>query len=407
MRTKKWYWEMLILVIFITGQLFILNAGNVGNINPYSFLIGNSAVDENQNIYSINPASIGLLNMPILVQNFSINRNTENILFSQNLKFNLFNSHSILLGYSLTDQTVTLKNSLFRLGYAFNLWNFLYLGANFSYQDKNYKKFHKKNLKTDLGMLISLKIDDIIKFINFGIYGLDANIEKISFKLPNTNYGKNSSLGFSIGLGITEHLDIILSADSELVRNNKILSKNEKIYKYGTQINIINSIPNLSLLGTAEYFRNRNISFTAGAKIGLGFMSLTYGNSYSYITKENKQYLSVAFKLFNNDSGKKVQPVKREIKIHYYQEGNNFKILFKGNRDDIIFWHLFIMDENGIVLKEMKAKDVLPEYIIWDGKDSNGKEVPKGIYRVKLLYVRDGLLLRILNEEKDIHKGIL
>lgn len=406
MRIKKRYWKMVILIIFITGQLFRLNAGNAGNINPYSFLIGNSAVDKNQNIYSINPASIGLLDTPILIQNFNINRNPANILFSQNLKFNLFNSHSILLGYSLTDQSVTLKNSLFRLGYAFNLWNFLYIGANFNYQDKNYKKFHKKNLKTDLGMLLSLKIDDIIKFINFGIYGLDANIDKISFRLPNTNFGKDSSLGFSIGLGLTEHLDIILSADSELIRDNKILNKDEKIYKYGAQINIISSVPDFSLLGTAEYFNGRNISFTAGAKVGLGFMGLTYGNSYNYITKENKQYLSISFKLFNNNSDKEVKPIQREIKIYYYQEGDKFKILFKGDRDDIIFWHLFIMDENGIVLKEMKARDILPDYIIWDGKDNSGKDVPEGIYTVKLLYVRDGLLLRILNEKKELYKGI-
>ena len=329
-QSKSRYSKIITIGILILIIPLIIGAVNTRTINPYSFLIGNCAVESSENIYSINPASIGILSSSVLYQNFSLNKNSENILFSQNMIFKLSSHHTFLLGYSMMEEnTISVKNSMTRLTYALSFGNFLCLGANCNYRDEHYKKFYKDKLKTDLGLIISLKIVDFIKFINFGIYGLDANVEKISLKFPNVNYGKYSALGFALGLGISKNRDLILSADANLVRDGHILGSKTKIYKYGGQLNFGGSAPWLTVKASEEYYKNDLVGYSAGGSIDLKFFTLSFANKYDYFCRENNNVLSVSFRLLDRTKAQDkgyFEEKDQELKLTYYKYEKNYRI---------------------------------------------------------------------------------
>jgi len=400
---------LYLIGILLIGLLSILEGAVIDNINPYSEAIGNSAVDRSENIYSINPASIGLVDSSMLYQNFALNKNQQNILFSENILLKLSGMHSLMLGYSMMDKNkISLENSKFNINYALNLGNFLYVGANFGYTSDKYIKFNKNNLKSDIGAIINLEIDDFIKFINFGIYGLDANLEKISLEFPNANYGKNSFLGFGLGLVFNPSLTGIFSVDANLVKDGKVLGPKEKSYKYGAQFNIGGNTPWLSLKGSAEFYKNDAVAYSSAVKLGLHYFDLNYGIYYNKEEKVKNQYLSVSFAIsYDKKENKENVGTNPRIKMSYYEDNGKYKIIFKGDLQDIVYWKLYIMSEDGDIVKEIKSNDDMPEYIVWDGKDKNNKEVKKGIYEVNLVYIRNNLLLTLYDEHKKIYKGIL
>ena len=103
----------------------------------------------------------------LIIQDFSLNHNDENIFYSQNLAFSLGSANSIMIGYSMMDRaSIETENSSFNLKYALNLADFLYMGVGFQYRDRHYKKYDRKNLKTDLGIIASLKGGHIIRYLN-------------------------------------------------------------------------------------------------------------------------------------------------------------------------------------------------------------------------------------------------
>lgn len=400
---KLVFYIMMLCVLSLSAQ------ENMRNINPYSYLIGNSAVDRSSEFYSINPASTGLVTSSFLFQDFSLTPNNENILFSQNLLLSLSQMHTAMIGYSLiNDNKVNLGNSMFRFNYALNLENFLYIGANCTYKDKNYIKYHDENLLTDLGMITSIKLGETIRFINFGVYSLDANIEKINLEFPNTNFGKYSALGFALGLQLSESLNAILSADAELVRDNHILSQKQKVYKYGVQFDLNDA---LAFMGSADYVKRSAVGHTVGAKASLRFFYLTYVAKKFYQANTETQYLSFSFKLSDSSVNNVIQQKKSmdddKIKMIYYQEDKKYKIVFEGEKEDIDYWHLTISDENGKVVKEFRAKDHLPEKLTWTGRDSENKELKQNKYEIKLVYIKDGIIARVYEEKKNINRDFL
>jgi len=408
MKMKKTRTFLAVAYIMIIICPLILKSESIRTINPYSFLVGNGAIESSENIYSINPASISLLNSSIIYQNFSLDKNPEDILFSQNMVFKLSSWHSMLLGYSMMENnTISVKNSMARLGYALNISDFIYLGVNCNYRDEHYRKFYKNNLKTDLGLILSLKIDDLIKFINFGIYGLDANVGKINFKIPSKNYGKYSALGFALGLNLNRNFDLIVSADGDLVRDGIILSPDKKIFKYGTQLNFGASDPWLSVKITGDYYKDNFTAYSAGAGLNLGIFKISYGNSVNIVQKAENNFLSVSFKLSDSHNKKEVnlnRMNKKDIQVYYQKHGNKYRIYFIGDRSNIVFWHLCINDENNETRLDVESNDILPEYVIWDGKDNDGKQVEKGVYKIVLVAIKEGTPLRISKAEKQIVK---
>ena len=418
MKEKRFNHKTVLLIVLMVIIPGMVRAGNTRTINPNSFLIGNSAVCHSENIYTINPASIGLLQSSMLFQDYSLTKNQENIFFSQNFIFKLSPAFSLLLGHSLINQkNIEVKNSMFRIGHSINLGNFLILGVNFNYMDEHYKKFYKKNLKTDLGMIISLKDDDFLKFFNFGIYSLDAKAEKISLKFPNVNYGQYSALGFAMGLDLSPSLDIILSADADLVRDSKVLNEKEKIYKFGSQLNFGDFSPWLSLKGSGEYFKNEFKSYDAGINIDINAYSVTYGIKYYEESCENQQYMSLSFPLRNkSDIGTNLEnqlsrdEYKTKIKISCYRVGKEYKITFKGDKSSIVYWNIKIVDRYGDVVQKLSAYDRLPDEITWDGTDPDGNNVVTGMYKIRLHAYKktitdDDTLTEIYGEEKRIFLG--
>ncbi len=397
-----------------------IGAYNTRTINPYSILIGSSAVDHKENIYTINPASIGFMQSVMLFQNFNLNKSRDNIIYSQNLAFKLSSAHSFLLGYSVVDKNKIVKeNSMFRLNYALNLGDFLYIGANFNYRDKHYRKFHKKNLKTDLGLIFSLKPDNTLKFINIGAYSLDANLEKISLDLPNTNFGQYAALGFALGMNILNNTDMVLSADIDQVRDNKILSNKEKIYKYGIQLNFKDTSFLSSLKAAIEYYgrdsiENPSSGYSAGAAFNLSLFKLTYAYKHNSFSGENNQYLSAAFQL--SDNNKKEVSTKKEteeineekiennnrIKMTCFQEDGNCKILFHGDRSDLVLWKIYIVEKKGEMLLNIQSENELPEHIVWNLKDDNGKMIRDGVYTINFVYIKDSEDMQLYDEHKEV-----
>ncbi len=418
MKEKELNHKTVILMVLMSIIPGMMMAVNTRTINPNSFLIGNSAVCHSENTYTINPASIGLLQSSVLFQDYSLTKNQENIFFSQNLLFKLSPAFSLLLGHSLINQKIIkVENSMFRISHSINLGNFLILGANFNYMDEHYEKFHKNNLKTDLGMIISLKADSFIKFLNFGIYGLDAEVEKISLNFPNVNYGQYSALGFALGLDLSQSLDIILSADADLVRDNTVLNEKTKIYKFGSQLNFGDFSPWLSLKASGEYFKNEFKDCNAGINLDLSAFSVTYGIRYYEESCENQQYMSLSFPLRDkSDTGTNLEnqlardEYKTKIKIYCYRVGEEYKIVFKGDKSRIVFWNIKIVDRFGDVVQQLSAYDQLPDEITWDGTDPDGNNVVTGMYKIRLHALKtiigdDNTITEFYEEEKRIFLG--
>ena len=397
--------KILFGLILSFSIAFEVKYGKSNNINSYPFLIGNSAISEDENIYSHNPASICLSANSFLNQIFFIAPTKEKVIFSQDLLLKISKNQSFLIGYSLNSKNeISLKTSEFKLTYSFGLLNFIYLGINFNYKDDDYKKFKKENLVTDIGLIFSLKLGERIKFINFGIFGNDANIEKLTLNLPNTNYGKNSFLGVSTGLGISKKIAAIISFDTELVRDNIILKHSEKMKYIGIQLNFGLGEPLFSIKFLNSIYKNNSIYYSAGIKLGLKYFDLNYGINSDYSFKQKTEYLSITFRLRDE---KPKQDEKNDIKMYYYKEDSVYKILFSGRRENIVYWKLTITDEEDRIVKEFSSLDNLPDYIIWDGKDMTGKETKSGIYKAKLYYIRDKFLLTIYKNEKKLYKEII
>ncbi len=393
----------------------VIQAVNLRTINPYSILIGNCAIDGSKNIYTINPASIGLLKSSMLFQNYTLNRNSEKMYFSQNIMFKQAPNFSLLIGHTLMDRKIiTTENNMFRVNQSINIGNVLYLGANFTYNDKNYKKFHKSKLTADLGMIISLNFNSSIKFINIGVYGLDSKIEKISLDFPNHNYGRYSVFGLATGLKLYNNLDAIFSLDTSLISNNTVLSKKSKTYKCGNQLNFSDSSKWLSINSSGEYLNDKWESCSAGINIDFNIFGISYGIKYDLNSYENQQYSSITFPLGSKlDISKNVSPEnkkdKGKIRISYYKNNDYYIIGFLGNKDNISFWNVEIVDEDGNTIRNLSMIGELPQEIIWDKADSEGIEVPDGIYTIKLSALKDileGTLFEIIEDEKQIIKGI-
>lgn len=86
----------------------------------------------------------------------------------------------------------------------------------------------------------------------------------------------------------------------------------------------------------------------------------------------------------------------------YYKEDGNYKILFHGDRNEINYWRFNITGMNGKILKDLGSTDRLPEYIIWDGENYNGNEIPKGTYKLKLFIVNGENMEQIYEEEREM-----
>lgn len=414
MKNKVRVFKMICVVLMFIIPWIIKADNNMKTINPDAFLVGNSAVGGSGNIYTINPASIGLVGSSMLYQNFALDKNQEKMLFSQNMLLKLSSKYTFLLGYSLMDRNVvTVGDSMFNFNPTINLEDFLYVGANFNYRDEHYKKFQKNKLQTDLGMIVSLKFGAVLKFINFGVYGLDARVEKISIEFPDVNYGKYSAMGFSTGFGISRDVDVILSMDTDLVRDVSVVCEN-RIYKYGGQLNFGTSSPWLSLKASGEYLRNKVIEYSSGATLNLKFFNLTYANRFNTLFKQNNNYLSVSFQLNIEDKKRDLKDTEeadkkqneKKIKMYYCKTGENYKIFFTGNRSEIKYWHLVIVDSNKKRIKELEAADKLPEYIIWNGKDDKEMDVADGVYKISLFIAEGEVPGRTSQQEKVMVKSI-
>ncbi|MBU1076865.1 MAG: hypothetical protein KKH98_06195 [Spirochaetes bacterium] len=428
MKKEKTYLRWLALMAGLVCLPLMVEAVQLKTINPYSFLIGNAATEIKENIYTANPASIANLDSSMLFQTFTLEDNPEQIFFSQNLVIRESDQHSLLLGYSLVDgKTISMKNSLFRAVYAFNFEDFLFLGAGFTYKDTEYKKFDKAKLSTDLGAMVSLKFDWLIKFANFGIYGINAKPEKINMNFPTAHFGEYTAWGWALGLDLTSKLDVIVSGDSDLVRDSIILGRNDKIFRYGVQLKSKRSFPWLGVMASGEYKDKICIGYSAGASLEFTIFSITYGAKRDLVEKSDQQYLSFSFPLFNRSQEQNVVKKSGSVKasanqqvivsneeeesdtinIHYYNDGTNCRISFKGDLKDVEYWTLEVVDKNLDVIRKYQANDTLPDGVIWDGNDSRGRSVPNGTYTVRLEVLKDRILLKAYESEKEIMKGIM
>ncbi|MBN1899626.1 MAG: hypothetical protein JW827_12695 [Spirochaetes bacterium] len=400
----------IIMILMIMNLTVVLRGMIKRNINPDSFLIGSSALDGSENNYSINPASIGLLKDPAFFQDFALSKSSEGLLYSQNIAFKLMDRHSILIGYSMKEDAVSLKNSLFRLNYALSLWDVIFLGVNGTYSDKNYIKYRKEGLTADLGALLSLRIDDIIKFINIGAYGLDANMDKLSLRFPSTNYGQKVAWGVAIGFKFADNMEAVLSLDKDIIDENRVV--NERMNKYGVQVKLADFIYPLYLRGTKEYAGSHCTGTSMGVSMDMDFIKITYGQEKETGGVEN-QYLSFSFKLSklakpakqSGDKEGKGENEKKEkkegIKMYYYKDQKEYRILFQGNRQEVVFWCLVIRDGEGNVVKEFNSKDQLPEYIVWDGRGKE-KNLEEGVYTARLVWLENPESITHYQTDKEI-----
>jgi flagellar hook assembly protein FlgD len=70
-------------------------------------------------------------------------------------------------------------------------------------------------------------------------------------------------------------------------------------------------------------------------------------------------------------------------------------------RGETVSWNLEIFDGSGNVVRSFGGKDLPPQQITWDGKDSTGLPLPDGMYRYELT-VRDSEDMTLSSRARQI-----